>query len=165
MGGAGVVVAPVVGDGGGVAVVGRVVGRVAVDGEGLGDVAPAVRALDWVGQVDVGGPGVDRLAGLLGQDGVGDDDLLARYQSVVGRRVKVKVRSLVDEGVRRELLHGAQLSVAAVSGLSNRCLSLQAVVHWLELSDLVWIDLIQTLGFLLHHRGGFHGVHGVLIFL
>ena len=99
MRGAGVVVAPVVGDAGGVAVVGRVVGRVAVYGEWLGDVAPSVRPLNWVGQVDVGGASVDRLSGLRGEDGVGDDDLLARYQRVVGRRVKVEVWSLVDEGV------------------------------------------------------------------
>ena len=99
MRGAGVVVAPVVGDAGGVAVVGRVVGRVAVYGEWLGDVAPSVRPLDWVGQIDVGWSRVERLPGLRGQHGVGDDDLLARYQRVVGRRVKVEVWSLVDEGV------------------------------------------------------------------
>ena len=45
--------------------------------------------LDGVGQIDVGGPGVD--GPLRGHDGVGDDDLLARDQRVVGRRIKVEV--------------------------------------------------------------------------
>ena len=46
--------------------------------------------LDGVGQIDVGRPGVDGPLG--GHDGVGDDDLLARDQRVVGRRIKVEVR-------------------------------------------------------------------------
>ena len=46
--------------------------------------------LDRVGQIDVCGPGVDGT--LWGHDGVGDDDLLARDQRVVGRRVQVEVR-------------------------------------------------------------------------
>ena len=41
--------------------------------------------LDWVGQIDVRGPRVDGT--LRGHDRVGDDDLLARDQRVVGRRV------------------------------------------------------------------------------
>ena len=41
--------------------------------------------LDRVGQIYVRGPGVDGTLG--GHDGVGDDDLLARDQRVVGRRV------------------------------------------------------------------------------
>ena len=46
--------------------------------------------LDRICQVDVGGPGVDGALG--GHHRVGDDDLLARDQRVVGRRVQVEVR-------------------------------------------------------------------------
>ena len=152
MGSAGVIVAAVVGDTGRVAVVALGVaggpGGLAVDGEWLGDVAPPVRTLDRVGEIDVGGAGVDRLPGLGGHHGVGDDDLLARDESVVGRRVEIEVGSLVDERLLRELLHGAHLRVARrVAGLhlTARCLGLGVedhVVHGLELTDLVGVNLV-----------------------
>ena len=96
MGSARIVVAAVVGDTGRVAVVALCVagwpGGLAVYGEWLGDVAPPVRALDRVGEIDVGGAGVDRLPGVRRHHGVGDDDLLAGDQRVVGGRVEVEVR-------------------------------------------------------------------------
>ena len=175
MRGAGVVIAAVVGDAGRVSVVARVVSGLAsgvsVHGEWLRDVAPPVRPLHGVGKVDVGGSGVDWLP-CLGHHGVGDDDLLAGYESVVGRRVKIQVWPLVDECFLWELLHGAHLRVTGGVTrlhLSNRCharglgLGLQHhVVHWLELTDLVRINLIKC-GSLGLHR--VHGVHGVHVFL